>query len=473
MVRHEESRDRRCGEGLNCPSSPWLSVPRVSKTRFTGDTIAAVATPPGQGGIGIVRISGSLAPAIGASLTGGELPVRRPVVRRFTCDGEPLDEGIVLYFPAPRSFTGEDVVELQGHGGPMVLQMVLEAVLAQGARLARPGEFTERAFVNGKLDLAQAEAVADLIGSASAAAARAAFRSLFGAFSREIDELDRQITELRVYVEASIDFPDEAVEFLASGQVARRIQGLSASVQQLLNQGRQGVLMGQGVNVALVGPPNAGKSSLLNRLTGEDTAIVTDIPGTTRDLLKVDLVLDNLPLRLVDTAGLRESGDPVEIEGVRRARREARQADIVLVLNDLAEPCANAPGDDWPRALVVDNKIDLVGAAPGIDRSQTPPRVRISCLTGAGIETLKEAVKEQVGFTGRESGFSARHRHLVALAQAAEALALAGSRLGEGAAAEIVAEELRQAHLALGEIRGQTAPDDLLGEIFSSFCIGK
>ena len=444
-----------------------------SKAAPAPDTIAAVATPPGQGGIGIVRISGSKAAAIGASITGGELSARRPVLRRFVRDGEHLDEGIALYFPAPGSFTGEDVVELQGHGGPTVLQMVLEAVLAHGARLAQPGEFTERAYVNGKLDLAQAEAVADLIGSASAAAARGALRSLSGAFSIAVNELDAGITRLRVYVEASIDFPDEEVEFLASGQVAERIDSLAASVQALLEQGRQGVLMSQGVNIALVGAPNAGKSSLLNRLTGEETAIVTDIPGTTRDLLKVDLVLDNLPLRLVDTAGLRATDDPVEVEGVRRARNAAEHADLVLVLHDMAESGERSPVAEWPQALLIDNKIDLVGAEPGIDRSRTPERVRISCLTGAGIGSLKAAIKERVGFTGRESAFSARRRHLVALGQAADALAAARQRLQDGSPGELIAEELRQAHLMLGEITGQTAPDDLLGEIFSTFCIGK
>ena len=355
----------------------------------------------------------------------------------------------------------------------MVLQLVLEAVLAEGARLARPGEFTERAYVNGKLDLAQAEAVADLIASTSAAAARGAFRSLEGAFSTEVHALDERITRLRVFVEASIDFPDEEVEFLASGQVAERVDGLVASVRALLESGKQGVLMNQGVNIALVGAPNSGKSSLLNRLTGEETAIVTDIPGTTRDLLKVDLVIDNLPLRLVDTAGLRETDDRVEIEGVRRAHREAGRADLVLVLNDLADPRAGDISADWPRALPVDNKIDLVGMAPGIDRSSTPSRARISCLTGAGIDSLKQAIKERVGFAGAESPFSARRRHLVALGQADDALETSRRRLAEGAAGEIVAEELRQAHLALGEITGQTAPDDLLGEIFSTFCIGK
>ena len=471
MVCDEKGRagDRR-GEGLT--RSAFVTRD-TGPTPGRNDTIAAVATPPGQGGIGIVRISGPLAAVIGAALTGAELPARLASVRGFVHDGEPLDRGVCLYFPGPASFTGEDVVELQGHGGPMVLQMVLEAVLDEGARLARPGEFTERAFVNGKLDLTQAEAVADLIASTSAAAARGAFRSLTGAFSTEVRELDGRITRLRVFVEASIDFPEEEVELLASGQVAERAACLKASIQALLERGEQGVLMSQGVNIALVGPPNSGKSSLLNRLTGEQTAIVTDIPGTTRDLLKVDLVIGNLPVRLVDTAGLRETGDRVEVEGVRRARQAAARADLVLVLNDLADSRYENQAPDWPDSLAVDNKIDLVGAQPGIDRTGTPPRVRISCLTGEGIESLKQAIGEQVGFAGRDSTFSARRRHLVALARAADALDAASYRLEEGAAGEVVAEELRQAHLALGEITGQTAPDDLLGEIFSTFCIGK
>ncbi len=449
----------------------------MSERAASSETIAAVATPPGRGGIGIVRVSGPRALKIGTSLTGGELPKRRPTVRQFTHAGIPLDRGIALYFPAPASFTGEDVVELHGHGGPMVLQMVLEAALAEGARLARPGEFTERAFVNGKLDLAQAEAVADLIASASAAAAKGALRSLTGLFSSKINDLAEQITRLRVYVEASIDFPEEDVQFLESGQVAERLEVQTESVRSLLAEGRQGVLMSQGVNIALVGPPNAGKSSLLNRLTGEDTAIVTEIPGTTRDPLKVDMVIDNLPLRLVDTAGLRETEDRVEVEGVRRALREAERADLVLVLKDVAAAGHGAVDDnedtDWPNALPVDNKIDLVGAQPGIDRSTTPARVRLSCLTGEGMDALKEAIKERVGFTGTESTFSARRRHLLSLSQALEAVQTAKLRLADGAPGEIIAEELRHAHSALGEITGETAPDDLLGEIFRTFCIGK
>ena len=336
-----------------------------------------------------------------------------------------------------------------------------------------PGSSPSGRSSTASWDLAQAEAVADLIGSASAAAARGALRSLSGAFSTAVDELDADVTRLRVYVEAAIDFPDEEVEFLASGQVAERIDSLAAAVRRLLEQGRQGVLMSQGVNIALVGPPNAGKSSLLNRLTGEETAIVTDIPGTTRDLLKVDLVVDNLPLRLVDTAGLRDTDDPVEVEGVRRARNEAENADLVLVLHDLSEPGEPGRAAEWSQVLLIDNKIDLVGVDPGIDRARTPERVRISCLTGAGIGSLKEAIKERVGFTGRESAFSARRRHLVALGQAKDALAAARLRLQEGNPGELIAEELRHAHLALGEITGETAPDDLLGEIFSTFCIGK
>ena len=437
------------------------------------ETIAAVATPPGRGGIGIVRISGPDAQAVGAAITGGKLPKRRPAVRNFRRAGKSMDRGIALYFPGPGSFTGEDVVELQGHGGPLVLQAVLDAALAEGARLARPGEFTERAFVNGKLDLAQAEAVADLIASTTSAAARAALRSLEGVFSSKINRLSERITRLRVYVEAAIDFPDEEVEFLQQGQVAARIESLGTEVQRLLNEGRQGVLMSQGVNIALVGPPNAGKSSLLNRLTGEDTAIVTDIPGTTRDPLRVDVVIDNLPLRLVDTAGLRRTEDRVEVEGVRRAHRAAEQADLVLMLRDLAVAGGEPVESKWPNALLVENKIDLVDAAPGIDRARTPEAVRLSCLTGAGIDALKQAIKERVGFTGVESTFSARRRHLESLTRVLDALADAETRLADGAPGEIIAEELRQAYLALGEITGEKAPDDLLGEIFSTFCIGK
>ena len=436
------------------------------------DTIAAVATPPGQGGVGIVRISGPLAPGIGEILLNRSLPPRQALHGCFLQDGEVLDQGLALCFPAPKSFTGEDVVELHGHGGPVVMQRLLDAALALGARLARPGEFSERAFLNGKIDLAQAEAVADLIASASVAAARGAVRSLAGAFSDSVQALDEGILKLRVYVEASMDFPDEEVQFLNEGEVSRRIADLIEVVQALSASGRQGVLLSQGVNIAIIGPPNAGKSSLLNRLVGEEAAIVTAIPGTTRDLLKVDLVLDGLPVRLVDTAGLRASGDLVEMEGMRRARSEADRADLVLEVCDLAARQTPSCAFGAERTLVVLNKTDLAPNAPSPGTEQGPT-VRISCLTGAGVQDLKVLIKKQVGFTGESAAFSARRRHLAALETAAAALRKAAERLQAQAPGEVIAEELRFAHLALGEITGEVTSDDLLGSIFATFCIGK
>ena len=436
------------------------------------DTIAAVATPPGQGGVGIVRISGPLALKIGETIVGEPLPPRHALHAQFTHEGELLDDGVGLYFAAPNSYTGEDSVELQGHGGPVVMQMLLNAVLAAGARLARPGEFSERAFLNGQIDLAQAEAVADLIASASTQAARGAVRSLSGEFSSHINQLDADVLKLRVSVEAAIDFPDEEVEFLAEGRVGEQIEALIGAVQALTQRGRQGALLTQGISIAIIGAPNAGKSSLLNRLSGEEAAIVTDIPGTTRDLLKVDLVLDGLPIRLVDTAGLRDTADPVEVEGVRRARLAAETADLILEVCDLAVTQEKTEPSSPERTLRVENKIDLVDVPPGLvgDSRST---VRVSCLTGAGIDALKGAIKHRVGFSGEGSTFSARQRHIEALNTALAALENAAERLESNAAAEIIAEELRLAHLALGEITGETTPDDLLGSIFATFCIGK
>ncbi len=419
-----------------------------------------------------MRISGPLALTIGESIVGETLPPRHALHARFTHEGELLDDGVGLHFAAPNSFTGEDVVELQGHGGPVVMQMLLNAVLAAGARLARPGEFSERAFLNGQIDLAQAEAVADLIASASTQAARGAVRSLFGEFSSLVNELDADILKLRVQVEAAMDFPDEEVELRSQGRVGERIEALIDAVQSLIQRSRQGALLTQGISVAIIGVPNAGKSSLLNRLSGEEAAIVTDIPGTTRDLLKVDLVLEGLPVRLVDTAGLRDSTDPVEVEGVRRARLAAEAADLILEVRDLAVAQASAEPLSQERTLRVENKIDLVGAAAGLVKD-SPSTVRVSCLTGDGIETLRSAIKNRAGFTGEGSTFSARQRHLEALNAALTALGNAAQRLGANAAAEVVAEELRLAHLALGEITGETTPDDLLGSIFATFCIGK
>ena len=446
--------------------------PREELVLSDTDTIAAVATPPGQGGVGIVRISGPLALKIGETIVGEPLPPRHALHAQFSHEGELLDDGVGLYFAAPNSYTGEDSVELQGHGGPVVMQMLLNAVLAAGARLARPGEFSERAFLNGQIDLAQAEAVADLIASASTQAARGAVRSLSGEFSNYINQLDADILKLRVSVEAAIDFPDEEVEFLAEGRVGEQIEALIGAVQALTQRGRQGALLTQGVSIAIIGAPNAGKSSLLNRLSGEEAAIVTDIPGTTRDLLKVDLVLDGLPIRLVDTAGLRDTADPVEVEGVRRARQAAETADLILEVCDLAVTRERTEPSSPERTLRVENKIDLVDVPPGLV-GDSPSSVRVSCLTGAGIDALKGAIKYRVGFTGESSTFSARQRHIEALNAALAALENAAERLESNAAAEIIAEELRLAHLALGEITGETTPDDLLGSIFATFCIGK
>ena len=455
MVCHEEGRSG--GGSPNLTASP--------------DTIAAVATPPGQGGVGMVRVSGPRARSIGEGLVSKALPPRVAVHGRFQWDGAPIDEGLALFFPGPRSFTGEDVVELHGHGGPVVMQMLLDAVLAGGARLALPGEFTERAFLNGKLDLAQAEAVADLIASASAAAAKGALRSLTGQFSQAVRRIAEDLLELRVYVEAAIDFPEEEVEFLSQGRVRTRIEGLAKALANLQDSARQGVLLNRGVNVAIVGPPNVGKSSLLNCLSGEDAAIVTDIPGTTRDLLKVDLTLDGLPIRLVDTAGIRRTQDPIEIEGVRRARSEADLADLVLEVREAAADRPNL-GATTKRTILVENKIDLTGAAPGMLAGE-PLIVRTSCLTGAGISDLAALIKQQVGFADDGSAFSARRRHLEAMQGALQALRSAEERLDAKAPGEVIAEDLRIAHQALGEITGEVTADDLLGSIFRSFCIGK
>ncbi|MFU8813865.1 MAG: tRNA uridine-5-carboxymethylaminomethyl(34) synthesis GTPase MnmE [Pseudomonadales bacterium] len=457
-------------------------------TTLDTDTIAAVATAAGMGGIGVVRISGPRAVAIGAAVTGRRLPERRAVYASFLdLHGTALDAGIALAFIGPRSFTGEDVVELQGHGGPVVLQLILDAVLTRGARLARPGEFTERAFLNGKLDLAQAEAVADLIASGSEAAARGALRSLQGEFSRAVEAIDGAVLELRVFVEAAMDFPEEGADFLAEGRVDQRLAEIRGSVARLLRDARQGVLLRDGIAVALVGAPNVGKSSLLNRLAGQERAIVTAIPGTTRDLIHADLSLQGLPIQLVDTAGLRESLDPVEQEGVRRARDQARLADLVLLLEDDREGSPAEPpplfdeltraGVSAARLIRVRNKADLSGAVTGVcavdDNAGGSAVVRISALGGAGTDALVEVIKDKVGYAGEGTAYTARKRHVQALQAAAAALQQAVELLAAAEPAELVAEELRAVHGHLGSIVGAVTADDLLGEIFSSFCIGK
>ncbi|HEY4128419.1 MAG TPA: tRNA uridine-5-carboxymethylaminomethyl(34) synthesis GTPase MnmE [Gammaproteobacteria bacterium] len=444
------------------------------------DTIAAIATPPGRGGIGIVRISGPAAAAIAKALTGRQPKPRRASLKEFRDEaGRILDTGLALFFAGPDSFTGEDVLELQGHGGAVVQDMLLRRVLELGARLARPGEFSERAFLNDKLDLAQAEAIADLIDSGSEQAARAALRSLSGEFSLKVTQLVEDITVLRAYVEAAIDFPDEEVDFLTEGDVAGRLDLIRDSFEALAAAARQGSLMREGLTVVIAGRPNAGKSSLLNQLAGHDAAIVTDIPGTTRDLLRERIDLDGLPLHLTDTAGLRESGDAVEQEGVRRAWGEMEKADRVLLVVDATRGLTSEDQgiiESMPRAIpvtVIYNKIDLTGQRPAEDELDGIASVWVSAQYGLGLDLLRAHLKRMAGYqqTG-EDGFTARRRHLDAIRRAREHLEEAADRV-QAKAGELLAEELRLAQLCLSEITGGFTSDDLLGKIFSSFCIGK
>lgn len=428
-------------------------------------------------GVGVVRISGPHAADIGRALFNDLPPARRASLRQLSDpyaqdpDQSTIDEGIALWFPGPNSFTGEDVLEWQGHGGPVVLQLVLDAIRSQGARLARPGEFSERAFLNGKMDLAQAEAVADLIASASASAARGAMRALRGDFSERVNSLVADLTGLRVLVEATVDFPDEDIDVIESHDVVARISALAESHRALITNSRQGRLLAEGVSVVLVGAPNVGKSSLLNALLGSDRAIVTDIPGTTRDLIEADLVLDGMPVRLVDTAGLRISDDPVEAAGIARTQERRAQADLEIVVRSAEEPWMEEEGatDSAPKSLSVFNKSDLV--APDIPRDADA--VYVSALTGDGLDTLRQRIARAVGREPGDGQFTARQRHLDALDRSAACLVLALENIDAHAGIELVAEELRLAQDAIGSITGQFSADDLLGEIFGSFCIGK
>jgi tRNA modification GTPase len=447
------------------------------------DTIAAIASAPGRGAVGVVRVSGPDVPRI-ANLMLSSMPApRRAQVSNFLgSDGEPIDRGLALYFPAPASYTGEHVLELQGHGGALVGDLLLKRLLELGCRMARPGEFSERAFLNGKIDIAQAEAIADLIDAGTTAAARAAVRSMQGEFSAHINALQVQITELRTLVEAAIDFPDEELEFLPGSVLGRRIGKILAGFESITAAARQGALLREGLNVVIAGKPNSGKSSLLNALVGDDIAIVTDQPGTTRDVLRQHLHLDGLPLNLIDTAGLRTTADVIEAEGVRRALNELDRADRVLYILDAAAG-AGEPHDlsaelkELPHGVPVTlifNKIDLTGAAPSVDESSTPPRVFLSAKTGAGLTLLRAHLKTRAGYQSGESGaLSARRRHLDALARAKSCVVQAVETLTAARAFELFAEDLRRSQLALSEITGEFTSDDLLGEIFSSFCIGK
>jgi len=453
------------------------------------DTIAAIATAPGRGGVGIIRVSGAAALAVADKILGFQ---PKP---RYASDGTVLDEGIALFFPNPNSFTGEDVLELQGHGGPVVLDLLLKEVVALGCRLARPGEFSERAFLNDKMDLAQAEAIADLIDSASEQAARCALRSMQGEFSKRVHSLLDQLIQLRIYVEAAIDFPEEEIDFLSDGKVAAMLDAVDNELKAVLKEAGQGAILREGMNVVIAGRPNAGKSSLLNALAGQERAIVTDIAGTTRDVLKEHIHIDGMPLHIIDTAGLRDAPDEVERIGIQRAWDEITQADRVLLMIDstktgaaetdpeklllalydergLQEAAADLLNNG--RVTVIRNKADLSTETIGLDNSSAFPTITLSAKQNAGVDVLREHLKQIMGFdAASEGGFLARRRHIDALNRAQEAVDFGRQQLEGMGAGELLAEDLRMAQNALNEITGAFTADDLLGEIFGSFCIGK
>jgi tRNA modification GTPase len=442
------------------------------------DTIAAIASPAGRGAVGILRLSGPDVPQVArAILDRLPLPRRASLTRFLDARGDSIDQGIAVYYPAPSSFTGEHVLELQGHGGVLVMDLLLRRLLELGCRMARPGEFSERAFLNGKMDIAQAEAVADLIDAGTTAAARAAVRSMRGEFSARLGELQSLITDLRVQVEAAIDFPEEDIDVASAPAITGRLKRVFGAFDSIETAARQGALLREGLTVVIAGRPNAGKSSLLNRLVGDDIAIVTPTPGTTRDLLRQQLNIDGLPLNLIDTAGLRSARDPAEEEGIRRARSEMQRADRILYVID-ASVEESSPGralEELPNVPVtlVFNKIDLTGVAPH-STDEGGARIFLSARTGAGLQLLRAHLKAAAGYRDSESGiFAARRRHLDALRRARELIECAAKALGQSQSFELFAEDLRLAQRALGEITGEVTSEDLLGAIFGSFCIGK
>ncbi|QFU77684.1 tRNA uridine-5-carboxymethylaminomethyl(34) synthesis GTPase MnmE [Halioglobus maricola] len=455
--------------------------------QLDGDTIVAIATAPGRGGVGIIRLSGNKALPIAEAITGLSLTPRHAHFSQFgDANNLQIDSGITLYFPGPNSFTGEDVVELQGHGGPVIMDLLVRACVARGARQARPGEFSERAFLNDKIDLAQAEAIADLINSTTEQAALNATRSLQGDFSKEIDYLVEQVTQLRVYVEAAIDFPEEEIDFIGDGQVRTKLLAIIEQLRQVQSAAQQGTLVQEGMKLVIAGKPNAGKSSLLNALSGQDTAIVTPIEGTTRDVLRERIQIDGLPLHIVDTAGLRESGDEVEQEGIRRAWTEMESADRILLVVDSSDPEHNSddPSVIWPEisehltrtiaVTVIHNKCDLSQRSPEISEANGRTVIELSAKTGEGIALLKQHLKSCMGYSEEgEGSFSARRRHLGSLENASASLEAGKFQLENAGAGELLAEDLRQCQDHLGEITGRVSSDQLLGEIFSNFCIGK
>ena len=443
------------------------------------ETIVAQATPKGRGGIAIVRVSGPLVCHIMRQVTARELKPREAtyVVFRDT-QGVALDEGVAIFFPNPHSFTGEDILELQGHGGPVVVDLLLQCVLKAGARLARPGEFSERAFLNGKLDLAQAEAIADLIDASSQQAARLAVRSLQGEFSAVIHAVLEKMIHLRMYVEAAIDFTDEEIDFLIDKKMLARMQEMLNQLQDIQKNATQGSFLREGITAVIAGAPNVGKSSLLNCLSGKELAIVTDIPGTTRDVLRDYVLIDDMPMHLIDTAGLRDSCDVVEQEGIRRAYHEIEKADIVLYLQDARHPGSEEASPfnviKTRKRILIRNKIDLLDEPASLIENEQGWVVSLSAKTGEGIAQLRQCIKSQVGFDGSDQGlYLARRRHLEALRRATQHVESSLAQLKHAGAGELAAEDLRLAQLALNDITGEFTADDLLGRIFSSFCVGK
>ncbi|MBL4781382.1 MAG: tRNA uridine-5-carboxymethylaminomethyl(34) synthesis GTPase MnmE [Porticoccaceae bacterium] len=449
------------------------------------DVIAALITPPGRGGVGIIRLSGDNLNDFFDGLLGFLPKPRHAHFQPFLgADGEHIDEGIVLYFPSPDSYTGEHILELQGHGGPVVMDILLRRAIELGARQARPGEFSERAFLNGKMDLTQLEAVADLIDAGSEQAARGAIKTLQGQFSRRVSQLLEHLIELRVYVEAAIDFPEEEVDFLNDGKIEQGLLNLSGELKTLLASVAQGALLREGISVVIAGKPNAGKSSLLNALAGHDIAIVTDVPGTTRDVLREHINIDGMPLHIIDTAGLRATEDTIERKGIERAQAEIQRADQILFLIDASEDYrisvdslslqADADFSQVNNLTFVLNKTDRPGYKTRHAGQDQHPVIEISAKTGAGLAELKQHLKNCAGYVSAGEGlFSARRRHISALQQTEISIARALEQLITVGAGELIAEDLKQAQRALGAITGDYTSDDLLGEIFSSFCIGK
>ncbi|HHL3492578.1 TPA: tRNA uridine-5-carboxymethylaminomethyl(34) synthesis GTPase MnmE [Legionella pneumophila] len=443
------------------------------------DTIVAIATPPGRGGVGIVRISGPNAYAIALCLNGNKAlqPRLATFCSLYKANNEVLDQGLVLYFKGPHSFTGEDVVEIQAHGSPVVLDLLVKESIAAGARLARPGEFSERAFLNDKIDLIQAEAIADLIQASSDTAARMALKSLQGDFSKKINQLNEELIYLRMYVEAAIDFPEEEIDFLNDGNVSRLLQRIIERLEEIRSQANQGVLLREGLSLVIAGRPNAGKSTLINNLAGRDVAIVTEIAGTTRDVMREHILLDDIPLHIIDTAGLRDSDDLVEKEGIKRAWQELKRADCVLLVVDINNPeQQNSLLNELK--LTLPNKVPIITVYNKIDTTKFSAKcdeqtVYLSAKTGEGMGELKKVIKQVVGYQPTEGQFLARRRHLQALDEAKTLLLNGQAQLTNHKAGELLAEDLRLAHQILCEITGEFTSDDLLGKIFSSFCIGK